>query len=107
MNDFQRVAIGNVELTFGFLKINGLDARLTALEHQVATALLTAPEGTVVTRTAMTEAVYPNTDTPPASNVLEVIVSRLRKKLAAAGADVSIKTARGRGWRLAVEEPQA
>lgn len=87
------------------LGITNLD--LTGMERTVLGHLL-MNAGTVVSRADLHTASYPLGATPIASNVLEVIVSRLRKKVAAAGVPIAITTLRGRGYRLdAIEHADA
>lgn len=73
-------------------------AGLTPFEYAILTRLKSSA-GEVVSRADIISTLYPCYDpedsTPPASNSVEVLISRLRRK----GHD--IKAARGRGYTLA------
>lgn len=73
-----------------------VDLKLTALEQSVFDALSKQP-GAVVSRYEIAESAQMR---DAESNVLEVIVSRLRQKLKAANAPVQITTKRGVGYSL-------
>lgn len=80
------------------LLVDGVEMRLTAkefllLEHLVLHA------NEVVSRTSLLEKVW-DTNFDPGTNVVDVGVSRVRKKLRAAGADVHIESRRGMGFIL-------
>ncbi|TAN55634.1 MAG: response regulator transcription factor [Rhodospirillales bacterium] len=60
--------------------------------------------GRVVSRTAMEEALYPAGE-ELASNAIDVLIHRLRKRMQDAEADVSIVTMRGVGYMLSVRTP--
>jgi len=98
-----RRAYGNPSstLTLGDLTINtaarqvwrgGEPVELTAREFAIL-ELLTRSRGTVVARSTICEHIY-NEDTDPLSNVVDVHVAALRRKL---GADL-IRTRRGEGY---------
>lgn len=72
---------------------------LTGMEFRVLKALAGKP-GLLVTRSELQFALYSDKDVAAESNVLEVLVSRLRKKFTAASAAVQIKTIRGAGYKL-------
>lgn len=73
---------------------------LTAYEYKVLEYLL-MHEGEVVSKTALTEHIY-DQDFDLDSNVIEVFIGRLRKKLDPEGALNPIETLRGRGYRFQV-----
>ncbi|MEO1678372.1 MAG: response regulator transcription factor [Pseudomonadota bacterium] len=58
-------------------------------------------QGRVVQRMALVDALY-DRDTEVTPNAVDAAVSRLRRGLVEAGADVSLKTIRGVGWMLSV-----
>jgi two-component system OmpR family response regulator len=60
--------------------------------------------GSVVAKPALESALYPM-DAEVTPNALEASVSRLRKRLAAAGADVQVRTVHGVGYALFVPAP--
>lgn len=84
-------------------EIDGKSLSLTILEERVLGHLL-LNTGKVVSKADLIDTLYPREDEQPESNVIEVMVSRLRKKIASAGAAVKITTYRARGYRL---EPMA
>jgi two-component system response regulator PhoP len=71
---------------------------LTTYEYKVFQYLLMHP-GEVVTKTVLSEHIYEE-DADRDSNVIEVFVGRLRKKIDPEGLLNPIETLRGRGYRL-------
>ena len=91
---------GNVELDAGQLHAtaDGKPLDLTAREFAALRALMRR-QGRIVAKEQMFESMYDaESETNP--NAIEVHVSRLRKKLEGAGADVGIRALRGLGYRL-------
>ncbi|MGC8916752.1 MAG: response regulator transcription factor [Thermoanaerobaculum sp.] len=95
------------ELRFGNLRLdlarrelswNGTPVPLTARELAVVETLLRAP-GAVVTRDELFEHAWGEPQ-EALSNTLEVLISRIRRKLSACGATVKITSIRGLGYRL-------
>ncbi len=82
--------------------VDGERLPLTRREFELLTLLL-ANTGRVYTKATLEERLYD--DDGPGSNALEVLVSRLRSKLAASGVDGVVETVRGVGY--VVREPQA
>lgn len=80
---------------------NGLQMELTAYEYKVLEYLAHNP-GKVVSKTELTEHLY-DQDEDRDSNVLEVFVGRLRKKLDPDNSLLPIETLRGRGYRLTLK----
>ncbi len=78
--------------------INGETLDLTAYEYKVMEYLVMHPTK-VVSKTELTEHIY-DQDFDLDSNVIEVFVGRLRKKLDPDGQLKPIETLRGRGYRL-------
>ncbi|MBU2049662.1 MAG: winged helix-turn-helix domain-containing protein [Gammaproteobacteria bacterium] len=81
------------------LIIDGQLVPLTAAELALV-GLLIRSSGTVVNRHAMHTELYAGRDSEPMSNVVEVLISRARDKLAAAGVLSTIRTVRGIGYRF-------
>jgi two-component system response regulator PhoP len=78
--------------------VDGQPLDLTAYEHKVLEYLM-LHAGEVVSKTELTEHIYAQ-DYDRDSNVIEVFVGRLRRKLDPDGALRPIETLRGRGYRL-------
>jgi DNA-binding response OmpR family regulator len=81
------------------LLVDGTEMRLTAKEFLLLEQLILHADE-VVSRSALLEKVW-DTNFDPGTNVVDVGVSRVRKKLRAAGADVHIESRRGMGFLLA------
>jgi len=80
------------------LQLDGSPVELTGHEYRVIEYLMTHV-GKVVSKTELTEHIY-DQDFDRDSNVLEVFVGRLRKKLDPKGVRKPIETLRGRGYRF-------
>lgn len=80
------------------LKADGAEVDLTAYEYKVIEYLMLHP-GQVVSKTELTEHIYEQ-DFDRDSNVLEVFVGRLRRKLDPQRKLQPIRTLRGRGYRF-------
>lgn len=78
--------------------VNDKELTLTAYEYKVLEYLMVNPEK-VVSKSELTEHIY-DQDFDLDSNVIEVFVLRLRKKLDPDGTIAPIETLRGRGYRL-------
>ncbi len=100
----------NPEITFGPLRvdlngqrvyINGAEIELTSYEYKVLEYLVMHPDK-VVTKSDLSDHIYEE-DADRDSNVIEVFVGRLRKKLDPEGELQPINTLRGRGYRLALK----
>jgi len=85
------------DAALGTFEFEGLPLKLTALEWRVLSVLILRAE-IVIERGELFERVYEG-DADVDSNSVEVIISRLRKKIGAA----MIETVRGRGYRLTAE----
>lgn len=83
------------------LTVSGQLVALTAFEYRLLHYLM-LHAGEVVSKTALTEHLY-DEDADRDSNVLEVLVGRLRRKLDPEGALDPIETLRGRGYRFRCE----
>jgi len=82
----------------------GRDLRLTAKEFQLLEYFLLHPEE-VVKRTHLLEKVW-DLHFDPMSNVVDVHVAKLRRKLSGEGGRPLIHTVRGVGYILSTEEPR-
>lgn len=82
------------------VSIQGADIDLTSHEYKVLEYLMLNSEK-VITKTELTEHIY-DQDFDLDSNVIEVFVMRLRKKLDPSGELQPIKTRRGRGYQFAL-----
>ncbi|MEM9011408.1 MAG: response regulator transcription factor [Pseudomonadota bacterium] len=80
------------------VRCNGRPLPLGRREMSVLEALVRRQNG-VVPRSALVEALY-DRDMEVTPNAVDAAVSRLRRALDEAGADVSLKTIRGVGWML-------
>lgn len=94
-------------LTAGLLQVDtaavqasfdGKPVVLTSLEHALL-ELLMVDRGKVVTRSRILRRVW-GTDQDPLTNVVDVYIRRLRRKLKTSGAADMITTVRGRGYRF-------
>jgi len=79
--------------------VDGRDAALTAKEYALLEHLMRRA-GAVVSRSDIAEHVW-DQHYNPMSNVVDVCVQRLRRKLARAGSRAVIRTRRGEGYQLA------
>lgn len=83
---------------------NGTSIELTSYEYRVLEYLM-LHTGKVVSKTELTEHIY-DQDFDRDSNVLEVFVGRLRRKLDPNGVLKPIETLRGRGYRFTLKQTQ-
>lgn len=79
---------------------DGAEIELTTYEYKVLNYLVMHPDE-VVTKTQLSEHIYEE-DADRDSNVIEVFIGRLRRKLDPDGTLNPIETLRGRGYRLAL-----
>jgi len=80
--------------------VDGAPVDLTSFEYRVLECLM-LHAGEVISKTELTERLY-DQDFERDSNVIEVFVGRLRKKLDPENTRQPIETLRGRGYRLAL-----
>jgi two-component system response regulator PhoP len=89
--------------------VNGQPLELTTFEYRLLEYLM-VHAGEVLSKAQITEALY-DQDFERDSNVIEVFIGRLRRKLDPEGKFQPIETLRGRGYRMALERgapaPQA
>jgi two-component system response regulator PhoP len=81
--------------------VNDLVVELTAFEYKVLEYLM-LHTGRVVSKTELSEHLYED-ESDRDSNVLEVIVGRLRKKLDPERVTIPIETVRGQGYRFSFQ----
>ncbi|MBA3646334.1 MAG: response regulator transcription factor [Gemmatimonadaceae bacterium] len=101
------LAMGNVVLNrlSRQLMVSGLELRLTAKEFLLLEHLmLNAAE--LVSRSKLLDKVW-ETNFDPGTNVVDVNVSRLRKKLRAANAGIHIESRRGMGFTISARSDEA
>ncbi|HJR68519.1 MAG TPA: response regulator transcription factor [Gammaproteobacteria bacterium] len=82
------------------VKVGGAKLELTSFEYKLLEYLM-LHAGEVLSKTQITEALY-SEDFERDSNVIEVFIGRLRRKLDPDNSYKPIETLRGRGYRLAV-----
>ncbi len=94
---------GNIELdtVAKAVRVEGARVELTAYEYNLLEYLMLHPNK-VISKTELTEHLYAQ-DFERDSNVIEVFVGRLRRKLDPANERSPISTIRGQGYRLATE----
>ena len=85
--------------------INDREITLTAYEYRLLEQLI-LHAGDVISKSALAEHLY-DEETDRDSNVLEVLVGRLRRKLDPTRSLDPIETLRGRGYRLRLERPSS
>jgi two-component system response regulator PhoP len=83
------------------VKVGGAKLELTSFEYKLLEYLM-LHAGEVLSKTQITEALY-SEDFERDSNVIEVFIGRLRRKLDPDNTYKPIETLRGRGYRLAAE----
>ena len=88
-----------IDLTGQRVFRDGTEIELTTFEYKVLQYLVMHPDE-VVTKTDLSEHIYEE-DADRDSNVIEVFIGRLRRKLDPDGTLNPIETLRGRGYRLA------
>lgn len=94
------LSLGNLTLDTATrqIEVGGLPAAFSARETTLLEHLLRR-QLNVVTREALEDGLY-SLDAPLGSNAIEVLVHRLRRKLADAGAELCVHTVRGVGYVL-------
>ncbi len=99
-----KLELGPLKLDTGAKQanVNGRTLELTAFEYN-ALEYLAMRNGQVVSKTELTEHLY-DQDFDRDSNVIEVFIARLRKKLDPENTLKPISTLRGRGYRFELRE---
>ena len=87
------------------LKVHDALVELTSYEYRIIEHLMMRA-GQVISKSELTDRLY-NQDFERDSNVIEVFIGRLRKKMDPNNSLKPIETLRGRGYRFAVERNQA
>jgi two-component system response regulator PhoP len=97
------LSAGAIELDTGSqtVRVNQRDVELTAYEYKLLEHLM-LHAGEVVSKTELTEHLY-DEDADRDSNVLEVLLGRLRRKLDPDRTLNPVETLRGRGYRFRLE----
>ena len=96
-----RIGTLSVEVGAGRVEVRGRDLPLPRREYLILEALARR-HGRIVTRQSLDDAVY-GFDDVVQSNTLEAQISRLRRRLREAGADVTIHVMRGVGYMLRLD----
>jgi two-component system response regulator PhoP len=96
-----RIGPLTVNLSSQQVRLDGEAMDLTSFEYKVLEYFMLHP-GQVVSKMELNEHLY-DEDADPDSNVIEVIVGRLRRKLDPQGDWQPIETLRGRGYRFRQE----
>lgn len=94
------LALGPLRIDFSSQRaaLDGEPLELTAFEYRLLEYLV-RERGRVVPKQELSDYLYPHGEDRD-SNVLEVLIGRLRRKLDPAGTLAPIETLRGRGYRL-------
>lgn len=86
------------------LKVNDTEIELTSYEYRIIEHLMMRA-GEVISKSDLTDRLY-DQDFERDSNVIEVFIGRLRKKMDPDNSIKPIETLRGRGYRFALERNQ-
>lgn len=97
------LAVGALTLNFSTQRVqrNTEDLELTTFEYRLLEYLV-RERARVVTKQELADYLYPH-DQDRDSNVLEVLIGRLRRKLDPEGTTLPIETLRGRGYRFVLQ----
>jgi len=87
------------------VRVDDSPVELTSFEYKIIEYLMLRA-GQVISKTELTERLY-DQDFERDSNVIEVFIGRLRKKLDPENALKPIETLRGRGYRFALDRSQS
>jgi two-component system response regulator PhoP len=95
----------SLDLSRQEVKVHDTAIELTSFEYKILEYLMVRA-GQVISKTELTERLY-DQDFERDSNVIEVFVGRLRKKLDPDNSIKPIETLRGRGYRFGLERKQS
>ncbi|MGQ5523911.1 response regulator transcription factor [Chitinimonas sp. PSY-7] len=97
------LTLGPISLDFSAqqARVNGVAVDLTTFEYRMLEYLV-RERARVVSKQELSDYLYPH-DEDRDSNVLEVLIGRLRRKLDPDGSLAPIETLRGRGYRFVLE----
>ena len=95
----------SLDLSRQELKVSGELIELTSYEYKIIEYLMIRA-GQVISKSELTDRLY-DQDFERDSNVIEVFIGRLRKKMDPDNSIAPIETLRGRGYRFALERNQA
>lgn len=90
-----------LDVTAQSVTVNGANIELTSFEYRLLEELV-RHHGEVLSKHTLADYLYPH-DEDRDSNVLEVMIGRLRRKLDPSGTLNPIETMRGRGYRFTLE----
>jgi len=91
----------SLDMTRQEVTANGVQIELTSFEYKIIEYLMVRA-GQVISKSELTDRLY-DQDFERDSNVIEVFIGRLRKKLDPDNSIKPIETLRGRGYRFALE----
>ncbi len=95
----------SLDLSRQELKVSGELVELTSYEYKIIEFLMIRA-GQVISKAELTDRLY-DQDFERDSNVIEVFIGRLRKKMDPDNSIAPIETLRGRGYRFALERNQS
>ena len=90
-----------VDVTAQSVSVGGANIELTSFEYRLLEELV-CHRGEILSKESLADALYPHNEDRD-SNVLEVMIGRLRRKLDPGGTLKPIETMRGRGYRFTLE----
>ncbi|MDD2878881.1 MAG: response regulator transcription factor [Rhodoferax sp.] len=100
-SDVLKLGAVSIDFSAQTAQLNGTPLELTTFEYRVL-AFLVRERARVVSKQELSDYLYPH-DEDRDSNVLEVLVGRLRRKLDPDGTLAPIETLRGRGYRFTLQ----
>ena len=95
----------NLDMSRQEVTVNDAAIELTSYEYKIIEYLMVRA-GEVISKSELTDRLY-DQDFERDSNVIEVFIGRLRKKLDPDNSIKPIETLRGRGYRFALERNQS
>ena len=95
----------NLDMSRQEVKVDGAAIELTSFEYKIIEYLMVRA-GQVISKSELTDRLY-DQDFERDSNVIEVFIGRLRKKLDPETSINPIETLRGRGYRFGLERNQS